>query len=120
MGVLDRMKGWGLRVGSVSYLIVLRLLLEKGRVDQARLVLEQMAAQGTPLDDETARLVLFSMAKRGPVHSSLEFLRLMRAHGVAPDLVTYTAALRGAPHGLAVCFFGCCFMVNNHKKTRHP
>ncbi len=96
MDVLERVKGWGLCVGSISYLIVLRLLLEKGRVDQARLVLGQMAAQGTPLDEETARLVLFSMAKRGPVHASLEFLRLMRQHGVAPDLVSYTAALRGA------------------------
>lgn len=96
MELLERIKGWGLRVGRVSYLIVLRLLLEKGRVDQARIVLDQMAAQATPLDDETARLVLFSLAKRGPVQSSLEFLRLMRVHGVGPDLVTYTAALRGA------------------------
>lgn len=95
MDVLERMKGWGLSVGRVSYLIVLRLLLEKGRVDQARVVLDQMAVQGAPLDNETARLVLFSLAKRGPVESSLEFLRLMRAHGVAPDLVTYTATLRG-------------------------
>eukprot|EP00624_Nannochloropsis_granulata_P001942 evm.model.NODE_19262_length_43251_cov_28.561583.7 len=94
MEVLQRMHGWGLRVGRVSYLIVLRLLLEKRRLDQVRTVLGQMQKQGTPLDAETARLVLFTLAKRGPVYSSMEFLKLMPAWGVEPDLVTYTAVLR--------------------------
>jgi len=94
MEVLERMHGWGLRVGRVSYLIVLRLLLEKRRLDQVRTVLGQMQKQGTPLDAETARLVLFTLAKRGPVYSSMEFLKLMPAWGVEPDLVTYTAVLR--------------------------
>jgi len=94
MEVLERMQGWGLRVGRVSYLIVLRLLLEKRRLDQVRTVLGQMKKQGTPLDAETARLVLFTLAKRGPVYSSLEFLRLMPAWEVEPDLVSYTAVLR--------------------------
>ena len=94
MEVLDQMQGWGLRVGRVSYLIVLRLLLEKRRIDQVRTVLGQMAQQGTPLDAETARLALFTLAKRGPVYSSLEFLKLMPAYGVAPDPVCYTAVLR--------------------------
>lgn len=94
LATLSKMREWGLSVGRVSYLIVLRLLLEKRRLDQVRSVLQQMEAQGSPLDAETARLALFTLAKRGPVYSSLEFLKLMPVFGVEPDLVSYTAVIR--------------------------
>ena len=93
--VLARLREGGIPVGRVPFLIVLRLLLEKRRVGPAQKVLDQMDEQKQPLDLETARLVLFSLAKRGPVDSSLEFLKMMRSKGVVPDLVCYTAVLRG-------------------------
>jgi hypothetical protein len=94
--LLERLKTAKVSLGSIPCLILLRLLLEHRKISQAQDVLSWMATTPSPLDLELSRLVLLSLAKTGPLQSSVDFLTKLMPHAhVLPDITCFTSVLRG-------------------------
>lgn len=108
--VLRKMKEFGCMPDTVSYNVVIRVLVAKGRFDEAMGLLREMDSINILPDMVTYVSVIKGLCDAGSLEAALGLIKLMKGHGCVPNTVVYSTILDGiCMHGsldMALQFLG--------------
>ncbi|XP_051118393.1 pentatricopeptide repeat-containing protein At5g47360-like [Andrographis paniculata] len=95
MLVLRKMKEFNCRPDTVSYNVVIRLLVEKGRMDEAMALMTEMGLIDLYPDMITYVSIIKGLCDAGRLKDSVSLIRDMKMQGCPPNSVVYSSLLDG-------------------------
>ncbi|KAH6809981.1 hypothetical protein C2S51_027764 [Perilla frutescens var. frutescens] len=108
--VLRKMKEFGCMPDTVSYNVVIRVLVAKGRLDEAMGLLREMGSINLYPDMVTYVSIIKGLCDAGNLEAALGLIKDMKGHGCVPNAVVYSTILDGiCMHGtldMALQFLG--------------
>ncbi|KAM3322107.1 pentatricopeptide repeat-containing protein [Capsicum chacoense] len=98
--VLREMKESNCRPDTIAYNVVIRLLCEKGEIDEAMGLMSEMEVSDLYPDVITYVVMIKGLSEVGRLEEACGLTKAMRGHGCMPNTVAYSALLHG------ICRFG--------------
>lgn len=93
--VLRKMKEFRCMPDTVSYNVVIRLLVAKGRLDESMGLLKEMRAVDLYPDMVTYGSIIKGLCDAGKLEAALGLMKVMKGHGCVPNSVIYSTILDG-------------------------
>lgn len=93
--ILRKMKEFDCRPDTVSYNVVIRLLLEKGRLDEAMGLMKEMGVIDIYPDMVTYVSIIKGLCDVGRLEDAFGLIEVMKGHGCVPNAVIYSMLLDG-------------------------
>ncbi|KAG8382884.1 hypothetical protein BUALT_Bualt05G0125700 [Buddleja alternifolia] len=103
--VLRKMKEFGCRPDTVSYNVVIRLVVEKGRLDEAMGLMREMGLIDLYPDMVTYISIIKGCCDVGRLEDAFGLVKVMKGHGCVPNAVIYSTLLDG------ICMHGSLEMA---------
>ncbi|CAI9764210.1 unnamed protein product [Fraxinus pennsylvanica] len=98
--VLRKMKEFNCRPDTVAYNVVIRLVVEKGRLDEAMGLMKEMGLIDLYPDMITYVSMIKGFCDVGRLEDACQLIKSMKGHGCVPNTVVYSALLDGVcKHG---------------------
>ncbi|KAI3459942.1 hypothetical protein Pfo_016605 [Paulownia fortunei] len=118
--VLRKMKEFNCRPDTVSYNVVIRLLVEKAKLDEAMSLMREMGLIDLYPDMVTYVSIIKGFCDAGRLDDAFGLIKVMKGHGCVPNAVVYSALLDGiCNHGsleMALEFLGAMEKENGECK----
>ncbi|KAL3619821.1 hypothetical protein CASFOL_034733 [Castilleja foliolosa] len=93
--VLKKMKEFNVRPDTVSYNVVIRLLVENFRLDEAMGLMREMGLIDLYPDMVTYVSIIKGFCDAGKLEDALGLVKVMKGHGCVPNTVVYSTLLDG-------------------------
>nr|POE62026.1 pentatricopeptide repeat-containing protein [Quercus suber] len=93
--VLRKMKEFGLQADTTAYNVVIRLFCEKGDMDMAEELMNEMGLSDLYPDMITHVAMIKGFCNVGRLEDACGLVKLMRGHGCVPNAVVYSTLLDG-------------------------
>lgn len=93
--VLKKMKEFNCRPDTVSYNVVIRLLVEKARLDEAMGLMREMGLIDLYPDMVTYVSIMKGFCDVGRLEDAFGLIKVMKGHGCVPNAVVYSTLLDG-------------------------
>lgn len=103
--VLRKMKEFRCMPDTVSYNVVIRLLLSSGRLDEAMGLLREMDSIDLYPDMVTYCCIIKGLCDAGSLEAAARLIKVMKGHGCEPNSVVYSTILDG------ICMHGSLEMA---------
>ncbi|KAL0326989.1 UNVERIFIED_CONTAM: hypothetical protein Sangu_1776900 [Sesamum angustifolium] len=118
--VLRKMKEFNCRPDTVSYNVVIRLLIEKARLDESMGLIREMGLIDLYPDMVTYVSIIKGFCDAGRLEDAVGLVKVMKGHGCVPNAVVYSTLLDGmCKHGsleTALEFLGTMEKENGESK----